>query len=304
MSGWNLVSYLPPVRDSTVHALASVLSSAIVILGFDEGGLTYDPTIPPDFNTLKIMSPGYGYWIKLKTPKRLIYPLSAVAISSVAAKPLASSAESKDASSVVAPTREWISLWGNQIKLDGQLIPVGTVVKAVDKNGVTCGRFVVSEKGKFGLMPVYADDPLTENVEGPVAGEDVTIYVGDVKVPRTIKWTKFGDVADFNDVLAAIGGELRTIPKEFALRQNYPNPFNPTTTLRYELPRTAHVLLRVYNVLGQEVATLVDEEQNAGYYSVIWNSSTRSGGLASSGVYFCAISAGNFNKVIKMVVLK
>jgi hypothetical protein len=90
-----------------------------------------------------------------------------------------------------------------------------------------------------------------------------------------------------------------SIPGAFALHQNYPNPFNPSTTLRYDVPAASHVTLRVYNVLGQEVATLVDELQQPGYKSVEFNA-----GRIASGVYVCRLTAGSFVAAERMVVLK
>jgi hypothetical protein len=71
------------------------------------------------------------------------------------------------------------------------------------------------------------------------------------------------------------------LPENYGIEQNYPNPFNPTTTIKYSLPTESRVLIRVYNMLGQVVATLSDEIQNAGYKSVEWNANT-----VSSGIYF------------------
>ena len=86
---------------------------------------------------------------------------------------------------------------------------------------------------------------------------------------------------------------------QFGLEQNYPNPFNPTTTIRYTLPNRAHVLLTVFNTLGQSVATLVKETQDPGYHDVRFDG----GGLAS-GVYFYRLRAGDFVQTKRLVILK
>jgi hypothetical protein len=85
----------------------------------------------------------------------------------------------------------------------------------------------------------------------------------------------------------------------FELLQNYPNPFNPSTTIRYGLPARTHVLLTVYNTIGQQVAILQDGEQDAGYHEVRFNAS----GLAS-GTYFYRIQAGDFSQVKRLLLLR
>lgn len=89
------------------------------------------------------------------------------------------------------------------------------------------------------------------------------------------------------------------LPTKFALMQNYPNPFNPSTTIAYELPTRAKVLLKVYDMLGREVATLVNGEQTAGRYAQPFNASQ-----FSSGVYFYRLQAGNFVETKKMILVK
>ncbi|NWF89769.1 MAG: T9SS type A sorting domain-containing protein [Ignavibacteriaceae bacterium] len=86
---------------------------------------------------------------------------------------------------------------------------------------------------------------------------------------------------------------------EFGLDQNYPNPFNPTTSISYQLPTDALVTLKVYDLLGREVATLVNEEKQAGKYELQFNANN-----LSSGVYLYKISMNNFVKTLKMIVVK
>ncbi len=92
---------------------------------------------------------------------------------------------------------------------------------------------------------------------------------------------------------------LTNLPSSFQLEQNFPNPFNPTTTIRYQLPKVSLVTLRVYDVLGREVATLVNEKQNPGYHEATFNASK-----LSSGVYFYRITAGTFTASKKLVLVK
>lgn len=93
--------------------------------------------------------------------------------------------------------------------------------------------------------------------------------------------------------------EDAAIPKEFALFQNYPNPFNPSTTISFDLPRESHILLEVYNVMGQKVMTLADDFRQAGQYKVLWNAAQ-----LASGTYFYRIRAGDFIATKKLLLIK
>ena len=83
------------------------------------------------------------------------------------------------------------------------------------------------------------------------------------------------------------------------LEQNYPNPFNPSTTIRYGLPSRSNVTLTVFNTLGQQVATLIQGEQQAGYHEVKWDASS-----LASGVYICRLMAGDFMQTKRLLLLK
>ncbi len=160
--------------------------------------------------------------------------------------------------------------------------------------------------------------------------ESVTLYLGQVPIPEfsidtsQIYWavdytgTKIEGGAlirkeklfFFNPATGALVGtttvltnvsrdETVGIPSTFALHQNYPNPFNPSTTISYDLPVRARVKLVIYNLLGQEVATLVNGEQEPGRYNVKFDAS----GLPS-GIYFYRLEAGKFVDVKKMILVK
>jgi flagellar hook assembly protein FlgD len=94
-------------------------------------------------------------------------------------------------------------------------------------------------------------------------------------------------------------------PRTFQLSQNYPNPFNPETTIRFDLPIPSKVTLRIYNILGQEVVTLLNgENRPAGFYTARWNGRNGSGNQVASGVYFYRLEAGPFVMVKKMMLLR
>ncbi|MBK7868346.1 MAG: T9SS type A sorting domain-containing protein [Ignavibacteriales bacterium] len=89
------------------------------------------------------------------------------------------------------------------------------------------------------------------------------------------------------------------IPDRYELFQSYPNPFNPTTTIKYSIPRVSFVNIRIYDILGREVKTLVNEEKLPGIYSIQFN-----GGNFTSGVYFYRLQAGSFVETKKFILLK
>lgn len=106
---------------------------------------------------------------------------------------------------------------------------------------------------------------------------------------------KFG----VQDPVTSVETENNLTPNTYLLSQNYPNPFNPSTTIKYSVPTAQLVTLKVYNLLGQEVATLVNEMQNAGNYIAKFDASS-----LSSGIYFYTLKAGNFTSTKKMILMK
>ncbi|UCE08231.1 MAG: T9SS type A sorting domain-containing protein, partial [bacterium] len=94
------------------------------------------------------------------------------------------------------------------------------------------------------------------------------------------------------------------IPSEFTLHQNYPNPFNPETRIRYEVPKQARIMLKVMNLLGQKVGTLVNEDKPAGCYEVTWNGKDDHGQRVASGIYLYRLESGDFVQTRKMIFLQ
>ena len=93
-------------------------------------------------------------------------------------------------------------------------------------------------------------------------------------------------------------------PSEFSLSQNYPNPFNPSTNIEFGLSKAAHVKLDIFNIVGQKVRTLVDEEMKAGKYVVDWDGKDEQGNSVSSGIYFYRMKAEDFSDMKKMLLVK
>jgi hypothetical protein len=108
----------------------------------------------------------------------------------------------------------------------------------------------------------------------------------------------FEAVTMWYDVVTAIEEE-EVVPVRYELAQNYPNPFNPSTTISFALPKQSQVLLKVYNMLGQEVTTLVDETMEAGSHRVVFDASS-----IASGVYFYRLTAGEYVQTKKMILMK
>jgi hypothetical protein len=127
----------------------------------------------------------------------------------------------------------------------------------------------------------------------------------------TFNGTTWSAITDDYHFRAVIGDTAATgitgmdlIPSEFALEQNYPNPFNPTTSITYALKENVQVTLKIFNLLGQEVRTLVNARQEAGFKTVVWDGLNNAGARVASGIYIYRIEAGTFVQARKMVLMK
>ncbi|MFQ5676698.1 MAG: T9SS type A sorting domain-containing protein, partial [bacterium] len=95
-----------------------------------------------------------------------------------------------------------------------------------------------------------------------------------------------------------------TAPETFNLSQNYPNPFNPETKIRYQLPASGKVEIKIFDLLGRQVKTLISENMDAGFHEITWDARNQSGHKVSSGIYYYQITAGDFRETKKMILMK
>jgi hypothetical protein len=145
--------------------------------------------------------------------------------------------------------------------------------------------------------------------------ESVTIIAeAEGYIPDTLRTSiSYGSEVEFDFMLqpmpVSVDNNVNTIPLAYSLQQNYPNPFNPSTSIEFSIPVTSDVTLKIYNLLGEVVTTLVNEEVSAGHYSTVWNGADDTGSKVSSGVYLYEMKAnGNngkaYSQMKKMVLLK
>lgn len=142
-------------------------------------------------------------------------------------------------------------------------------------------------------------DPLLEMTSQDEAVISYFIHTADEE------YTVVSDTGEFVLSRAALGAvDGYAIPEQFSLHQNYPNPFNPVTTLRYDLPENGLVNITIYDMLGRQVKTLMDQTQDAGFKSVIWDATNDYGKPVSAGIYLYQIRMGPYTKTRKIILLK
>lgn len=171
----------------------------------------------------------------------------------------------------------------------------GAIVYAVDANGDVAGYAVSNAAGNYvmeGLIPgqyVVSTDKFGYNAG---ASQTVSVdYQNNINGSASLYLTP----ESTTDVETSSSNEISS----YSLSQNYPNPFNPSTRITYQVPANVNVVVKVYNVLGAEVATLVNGMQTAGSHTITFNA-----GSLSSGIYFYTIKAGNFTATKKLVLMK
>ena len=176
---------------------------------------------------------------------------------------------------------------------------VGTEVGIYD-NDICVGSAVIVEslesEDSYLSIPVSKDDPTTDMIDGYIPGSKIAVRVfdGDREYDAQV-----GDMVFVSQGTEVMSLDIPTGPTSYRLYSNYPNPFNPTTTIRFDLPYKSLVSVKVYNLQGREVMSLVDSNMDAGYHSVRWNAEAM-----SSGVYLIVLKSSDKSLIEKVVLLK
>lgn len=176
-------------------------------------------------------------------------------------------------------TQGWISIAGRE-NVSGQITIGGFHTTAATGSGVLINMLFHAKEGVSGR-----DSLKLRNFRDDLATATTTDGVFDI---RTAVENRNSDL----------------IPGQFDLSQNYPNPFNPETRIKFQLPRTSQVRIEVLNLLGQRIATLVDERWPAGDYELQWDGRDEQGQSAPSGIYLCRLQAGSFVETRKMMLVR
>ncbi len=310
-SGWNWIGYIPqssyPVNDALASLSSStgdLIKSQFAYAQFVEGlgwigNLTY-------------MEPELGYVLKSTDAGELIYPFYDEESSRTLAK-------QNFEPQLVETSPEWtvnprdyefnMNITGllfthDSVSQDGYDM-IGAFV-GDECRGVAQPVFFEALDQHMVFMNVYGnaeeDDPVFFKAYDASADEELYVEESVEFIPNDIQGT-----IDEPFVWGAryLGiGDRGYIPEEFSLSQNFPNPFNPITTMGFGLPEDSHVTIRIYNLLGQEIRTLVDTDFTAGYRFVEWNSLDDHGRLMTSGIYLVVMESGSYRKVHKILMLK
>jgi hypothetical protein len=304
--GWNMVGSIsvPVDTGSIVQIPAGILSS--VYFGYNAG-----------YAADSIVRPGKAYWVKATAPGKLWLASSGPAPDVAAGIPISAGVFGGMTTVTLTDARG----------ARQTLYITGGMMKGFDIN-----RFEMPPAAPEGAFDVrFASQRMVE-VALPGVTTTLPVAIRTDAWPVTVNWTVQGGVSELTlragttsrafagsgslqlagpsngGVIIEVNGA--EVPKEFALMQNYPNPFNPSTTISYGLAADALTTVKVFDILGRQIATLVDEVQPAGFRTVEWNGRNATGIQVATGVYFYRLEAapitggGVFSSLKKMILVK
>ncbi len=216
----------------------------------------------------------------------------------------------RDSTSTVITTNtdldsNWVVFeWHVAEDLDGDAVNYGIVFSG--DLAAVLGNVVIHPPAATDTTVVA--DITYRDVHDAMANANLTHAAGTWNVFATdgvdTTWSTNGPWYFWIDDSILVATDNRFIPEQYALYQNFPNPFNPQTQIVYDLPEASQVRLTIYNLLGQAVAVLVNQEQQPGRYHIVWNGRSTNGRPVSSGVYFYRLETKGYTKTMKMLFLK
>jgi serine protease AprX len=290
-TNWNLIGSL-----SYPYAVTSIVDSGGIIVSNFFGFST-------SYTITDSIRPNQGYWVKASAPgnisTNIILPPSAHHAPTVAQVPGTGKLTITDAAGsrqtlyfATAPTAPAIAE-----RYSFPPLPPAGVFDARYENGSMLASLTGTWKTALQAISISsAAYPVTIGWKNSSVKSRALLLIDDKSVPLINSGSVI--LTHAPDRLA-IELSPDEIPASYALGQNYPNPFNPATTIRYQTTAPGHVTLRLFDLTGGEIRTLVDRQQDAGYYSVQVDASN-----LPSGIYFYRLTAGSFREVKKMVLMK
>ena len=169
-----------------------------------------------------------------------------------------------------------------------------TLISAIDTSGNIASASVSIYNGSYHILFLKNGSYF---IRASKVGNQTIEYGNTINIDLKNKPTT--DNVDLYFNLTGTEKNIGETPNSFKLFQNFPNPFNPSTIIKYKIPKESFVFIKVYDIIGREIATLVSEQQKAGYYNVQFNAAN-----LPTGIYFYRISSGNYSAVNKMLLLK
>lgn len=299
-AGWSYVSYLPRQQVNAEQALASLLPN--LSIAKDGAGRVYVPGVVNGIGNLK---PGQGYEIHLAMPDTLVYS-TAGALGKISSRAQPVHPQSPSYFQVPGTGRKNFSIVVNSLHAGSTAPGQGSEIGVFTATGRLVGAGVWTGEGPLPLA-AWQDDDRTKAVDGYLPGETMVFRLWTARENAEVELSpafSFGSHVFDGAPYALVDLQVKEVPTTFALAQNYPNPFNPETKIRFEIPRSSRVRIRIYNTLGQQVRSLVDEVIEAGRHVARWNGEDDAGRLVGSGVYICHMNADDFTARRTMIFLK
>jgi hypothetical protein len=319
--GWNWIGYLPQgpidVTDALDDLDARTLVQAGDIVKGQDGFAEYVGGVW--YGTLDVMEPGKGYKLYLgkDVDSSFVYPQYVSAPVVVAGGVVSEAVDPKTAAEGTPAWSVNPHAYQNNMTVTGVLRVGG--VESIDERDLVAA--FVGDECRGVTQPVYVDGLRRYEVflmvhSNDAAGERVSLRAFDADAKAVyditetltfeadkVQGTVQSPVALTTGALHQEGGE--TIPKIFAMGQNHPNPFNPTTTIDYDVPSGGgKVTIRIYDVGGRLVRTLLDHNETPGRKTIAWDGMSNNGQTVATGVYFYRMTAPGFEKTLKMIMMK